>query len=166
MGVLDGNESARLNKELVREQRIASSINADYDSTGRGPSMFFLNGTPSEGKSAEELETALHNEVQKLIRDGVTEEELARVKAQVVSGHVFQLDSMFYQAMQIGQLESVGLSYRDLDTSIKKLQAVTAEQVRDVAIKYLIEDSLTVATLDPQPLVQRSSITPPRGLQH
>ena len=166
VGVLDGNESARLNKELVREQRIASSINADYDSTGRGPSMFFLNGTPSEGKSAEELETALHNEVQKLIRDGVTEEELARVKAQVVSGHVFQLDSMFYQAMQIGQLESVGLSYRDLDTIIKKLQAVTAEQVRDVAIKYLIEDSLTVATLDPQPLVQRSSITTPRGLQH
>lgn len=166
VGVLDGNESARLNKALVREQRIASSINADYDSTGRGPSMFFLNGTPSEGRSAEELETALHNEVQKLIRDGVTEEELARVKAQVVSGHVFQLDSMFYQAMQIGQLESVGLSYRDLDTIIKKLQAVTAEQVRDVAIKYLIEDSLTVATLDPQPLVQRSSITPPRGLQH
>ncbi len=166
VGVLDGNGSARLNKELVREQRIASSVNADYDSTGRGPSMFFLNGTPSEGKSAEELETALHNEVQKLIRDGVTEEELARVKAQVVSGHVFQLDSMFYQAMQIGQLESVGLSYRDLDTIIKKLQAVTAEQVRDVAIKYLIEDSLTVATLDPQPLVQRSSITPPRGLQH
>ncbi len=166
VGVLDGNGSARLNKELVREQRIASSINADYDSTGRGPSMFFLNGTPSEGKSVEELETALHSEVQKLIRDGVTEEELARVKAQVVSGHVFQLDSMFYQAMQIGQLESVGLSYRDLDTIIKKLQAVTAEQVRDVAIKYLIEDSLTVATLDPQPLVQRSSITPPRGLQH
>lgn len=166
VGVLVGNGSARLNKELVREQRIASSVNADYDSTGRGPSMFFLNGTPSEGKSAEELETALHNEVQKLIRDGVTEEELARVKAQVVSGHVFQLDSMFYQAMQIGQLESVGLSYRDLDTIIKKLQAVTAEQVRDVAIKYLIEDSLTVATLDPQPLVQRSSTTPPRGLQH
>jgi len=166
VGVLDGNESARLNKELVREQRIASSINADYDSTGRGPSMFFLNGTPSEGRSAEELEAALHNEVQKLIRDGVTEEELARVKAQVVSGHVFQLDSMFYQAMQIGQLESVGLSYRDLDTIIKKLQAVTAEQVRDVAIKYLIKDGLTVATLDPQPLVQRSSITPPRGLRH
>ena len=166
VGVLDGNESARLNKELVREQHIASSINADYDSTGRGPSMFFLNGTPSEGKSVEELEAALRSEVQKLIRDGVTEEELARVKAQVVSGHVFQLDSMFYQAMQIGQLESVGLSYRDLDTIIKKLQAVTAEQVRDVAIKYLIEDSLTVAVLDPQPLEQKSFIAPPSGLRH
>jgi zinc protease len=166
VGVLNGNESARLNKELVRDQHIASSINADYDSTGRGPGMFFLNGTPSEGKSVAELEAALRNEVERLISEGVTEKELTRVKAQVVSGHVFQLDSMFYQAMQIGQLESVGLSYHDLDTIIKKLQAVTAKQVREVAIKYLIDDGLTVAVLDPQPLEQRSAIPPPTGLRH
>ena len=166
VGVLDGNGSARLNKELVRNQQIASSINADYDSTGRGPGMFFLSGTPSEGRSAAELESALRNEIERLIDAGVTEKELRRVRAQVVSGHVFQLDSMFYQAMQIGQLESVGLSYRDLDTIIKKLQAVTAEQVREVAIKYLIDDSLTVAVLDPQPLEQRSVIPASIRLRH
>ena len=166
VGVLDGNGSARLNKELVRNQQIASSINADYDSTGRGPGMFFLSGTPSEGRSAAELESALRIEIERLIDAGVTEKELRRVRAQVVSGHVFQLDSMFYQAMQIGQLESAGLSYRDLDTIIKKLQAVTAEQVREVAIKYLIDDSLTVAVLDPQPLEQRSVIPASIRLRH
>src|SRR5687768_1005991 len=106
-GVLDGNESARLNKALVREQRIASSAGASYDSTARGPGMFYLDGTPSEGKTASELEAALRAEVEKLVRDGVTPEELARVKAQVVASHVFQLDSMSFQAMQIGQLESI-----------------------------------------------------------
>ena len=166
VGVLDGNDSARLNKELVREKQIASSINADYDSTGRGPGMFFLSGTPSEGRSVAELESALRIEIERLINAGVTEKELGRVRAQVVSGHVFQLDSMFYQAMQIGQLESVGLSYRDLDTIIKKLQAVTAKQVREVAIKYLIDDSLTVAVLDPQPLEQRAAIPSPIKLRH
>jgi zinc protease len=166
VGVLDGNGSARLNKELVRNQQIASSINADYDSTGRGPGMFFLSGTPSEGRSAAELESAIRIEIERLIDAGVTEKELRRVRAQVVSGHVFQLDSMFYQAMQIGQLESVGLSYRDLDTIIKKLQAVTAEQVREVAIKYLMDDSLTVAVLDPQPLEQRSVIPSSIRLRH
>ncbi len=166
VGVLDGNESARLNKELVRDQQIASSINADYDSTGRGPGMFFLSGTPSEGRSVAELEAALRNEIERLIRMGVTEKELRRVRAQVVSGHVFQLDSMFYQAMQIGQLESVGLSYRDLDTIIKKLQTVTAKQIREVAIKYLIDDSLTVAVLDPQPLEQRAAIPASIKLRH
>lgn len=166
VGVLDGNGSARLNKELVRNQQIASSINADYDSTGRGPGMFFLSGTPSEGRSAAELESAIRIEIERLIDAGVTEKELRRVRAQVLSGHVFQLDSMFYQAMQIGQLESVGLSYRDLDTIIKKLQAVTAKQVREVAIKYLIDDSLTVAVLDPQPLEQRSVIPSSIRLRH
>ena len=166
VGVLDGNESARLNKELVREQQIASSINAEYDATGRGPGMFFLSGTPSEGRSVAELEGALRNEIKRLISAGVTEKELRRVRAQVVSGHVFQLDSMFYQAMQIGQLESVGLSYRDLDTIIKKLQTVTAKQIREVAIKYLIDDSLTVAILDPQPLEQRAAIPASTKLRH
>ena len=166
VGVLDGNESARLNKELVRDQQIASSINAEYDATGRGPGMFFLSGTPSEGRSVAELEGALRNEIKRLISAGVTEKELRRVRAQVVSGHVFQLDSMFYQAMQIGQLESVGLSYRDLDTIIKKLQTVTAKQIREVAIKYLIDDSLTVAILDPQPLEQRAAIPASTKLRH
>lgn len=165
-GVLDGNESARLNKELVREQRVASSAGASYDSTARGPGMFYLDGTPSEGKTAADVEAALRAEVEKLVRDGVTEEELARVKAQVVAGHVFQLDSMFFQAMQIGQLESIGLSHRDIDTILKKLQAVTTEQVRDVAKKYLKDDALTVAVLDPQPLEQKAPTPAPAGLRH
>jgi zinc protease len=166
-GVLDGNESARLNKELVRDRHIANSAGAGYDSTARGPGMFYLDGTPSEGKTVADLETALRNEVEKLIREGVTEEELARVKAQVVAGHVFQLDSMFYQAMQIGQLESIGMSHRDVDTMLKKLQAVTPEQVREVAKKYLKDDSLTVAVLDPQPLDQKAPFAaPPGGLRH
>jgi zinc protease len=113
-----------------------------------------------------DLEAALRGEVDKLVRDGVTEEELARVKAQVVAGHVFQLDSMFFQAMQIGQLESIGLSHRHVDTMLKKLQAVNAEQVRDVARKYLKDESLTVAVLDPQPLESKPPTAAPPGLRH
>ncbi len=165
-GVLDGNESARLNKELVRELRIASSAGAGYDSTARGPGMFYLDGTPSEGRTVADLEAALREVMNRLVRDGVTEEELARVKAQVVAAHVFQLDSMFAQAMQIGQLESIGLSHRDVDTMLKKLQAVTAAQVHEVAKKYLNDDSLTVAVLDPQPLEEKAPAPAPAGLRH
>ena len=63
-------------------------------------------------------------------------------------------------AMQIGRLESVGLSHRDADVILEGLQAVTAEQVKTVAEKYLVDDSLTVAVLDPQPL---SEIAKPRN---
>ncbi len=151
-GVLDGNESARLNKTLVREQQLASGAGAGYDSTSRGPGMFMLEGTPSENKSVAELEAGLREQIALLVRDGVSEEELKRVKAQVTASEVYKRDSVFYQAMQIGQMESIGLSYKTIPLMLQKLQAVTAQQVQEVAREFLKDDNLTVAVLDPQPL--------------
>ncbi len=164
--VLDGHASARLNKSLVRENQIANSANASYGAMARGPSIFFLSAVPSAGKTVAELEQALRGEIEKIIKAGVTEEELARVKAQVVASHVYQRDSIFSQAMQIGRLESMGLSYRDIDTVLEKLKAVTAEQIRDVTKKYFNDDSLTVAVLDPQPLEQKVPTKATSGLRH
>ncbi len=154
-GVLDGNESARLNKSLVREQQVAQSVGAGYDSTSRGPSLFTLEGTPAVGKTVADLEAALRAQLQAVVRDGVNEDELKRVRAQVTAAEVYKLDSVFYQAMQIGQLESIGLSYRDIPLMLKKLQGVTAKQVQDVARDILQDDQLTVAVLDPQPLTDK-----------
>lgn len=165
-GVLDGYSSARLNRDLVRERRIAQSVGAGYDLIGRGPGMFLLEGTPSQGTSVAELEAALREQVRRIVDEGVTEEELARVKAQVVADQVFSLDSMFYQAMRIGRLEISGLSYRDIDTLVRKLQEVSADQVREVTRKYLVDDRLTVAVLDPQPLERKQPAQPPKGLRH
>ncbi len=151
-GVLDGNESARLNKHLVRERQIASEVGAGYESAARGPSLFTLEATPSEGKSVNDTETALRQEIVLLVKDGVSEDELKRVKAQVTAGEVYKRDSVFYQAMQIGQMESIGLGHRAIPLVLEKLQAVTAEQVQQVAREFLQDDNLTVATLDPQPL--------------
>ncbi|HEY6094940.1 MAG TPA: pitrilysin family protein [Gallionellaceae bacterium] len=151
-GILDGNESARLNKALVREQQLASNVGAGYDSTSRGPSLFTVEGTPSEGRTVKELEAGLREQLALLVRDGVSVDELARVKAQVMAAEVYKRDSVFYQAMQIGELESVGLSYKDIPVMLQKLQAVTAQQVQEAARDILKDDNLTVATLDPQPL--------------
>lgn len=151
-GVLDGNQSARLNKTLVREKQIASSAGAGYDSTARGPSLFTLEGTPSAGVTVAELEAALREQLALLVRDGISDQELGRVKAQVTAREVYKRDSVFYQAMQIGQMESIGLSYRDIPVMLSKIQAVTAQQVQEAARDILKDDNLTVAVLDPQPL--------------
>ena len=152
-GVIDGNASARLNQRLVRRDRIAVDISAGYDMINRGgTSLFMLDGTPSEGTSVSDLENAILGELELVKEEGVTEEELQRVKAQVIAADVYQRDSTFYQAMQIGQLETAGLSWKLLKDYPARLQAVTAEQVQAVARKYLNNDNLTVATLDPQPI--------------
>jgi zinc protease len=151
-GVLDGNDSARLNKALVRERQVATSVGAGYANTSRGPTMFSIEATPAAGSTVEALEQAIREQLQQIVRDGVSEEELRRVRAQVTAAEVYKLDSLFYQAMQIGQMESIGLSHRDLPLMLQKLQAVTAEQVQAVARDILRDDQLTVAMLDPQPL--------------
>lgn len=151
-GILDGNASARLNKTLVRETHMAISAGAGYNAVARGPGMFYLHATPSQGKTVEELEQSIRLEIDKIIQSGITEQELSRIKAQVIAGYVYQLDSISAQAMQIGRLESTGFSQRDEAVILEKLKAVEAEQVKEVAKKYLIDDVLTVAVLDPQPL--------------
>jgi len=163
-GVLDGNDSARLNRVLVREQQIATAIGAGYGNTSRGPTLFSLEATPAPGKSLDELEAALREQLQSIVRDGVSEEELRRVRAQVTAAEVYKLDSVFYQAMQIGQMESIGLSHRDLPVMLQKLQAVTAAQVQQVAHEILQDDQLTIAVLDPQPLSDKPKPKP--EMQH
>jgi zinc protease len=165
-GVLDGNESARLNQSLVRNSRMASEVGADYDATARGPGMCFLEGTPSQGRSAAELETGLRAELARLVDDGVAEDELARVKAQVVASQIFKRDSIFSQAMEIGQFETAGLSHRDIDRVLERIKAVTAEQVRAAAKQYFVDDKLTVVVLDPQPLDQAKPRPAPPGMRH
>jgi len=164
--VLDGNEAARLNRNLVRTERIASSADASYDGIGRGPGTFYLSATPTSGKTAQDVEQALRREVQKLIAEGVTAEELQRMKSQAVASHVYERDSMYFQAQKIGSLDMVGLPPSLMDLFVEKLKLVTAEQVQAVAKKYLIDDQLTVAYLDPQPVAGKKPSAPPAGLRH
>jgi zinc protease len=159
--ILGGGDEARLQRALVREQRVASSAAASYELLSRGPAVLLLEAAAAPGKSAAELESALKETLARLAADGVSEEELHRAKARHVAHEVYKRDSLFAQAMEIGELESVGLSYRDNERILERLRGVTAEEVRAAARKYAVDEGLTVATLDPQPLPQRAPQTAP-----
>ncbi len=153
-GVLDGGNSARFASRLVRGQEVASNVGAGYPLTSRLDDVFTLGGTPAKGKSVEELELAIRAELKDLQENPVEDRELERVKAQVVSSDVYERDSIFYQAMVLGIMETVGLSWKTADEYVEQVQAVTADQVQAVAKKYFVDDRLTIAILDPQPMNQ------------
>jgi zinc protease len=150
--VLDGGDSARISRELVRGRTIAASAGAGYDLIARHDSLLTLEGTPAQGKDIAGIEKALREQITRLQREPVSEAELSRIKAQVTAAKVYELDSVFYQAMQIGQLETVGLEWQEADRYVERINAITAEQVMAVAREYLTEENLTVAILDPLPL--------------
>jgi zinc protease len=105
----------------------------------------------------------LIEQIENIKKSGVTVEELERVKAGVIAADVYKRDSMFYQGMQIGTIETIGFSWKILEDYPKKLRAVTPEQVQAVAKKYLLKDNLTIATLDPQPIDPNAK---PQGKPH
>ncbi len=159
--ILDGGSSARLSKNLIRGKEIAVGVGAGYYGYGRLPDLFVLTGTPAKGTTVMQLKEALLNEIKTLQEELVTEDELKRVKAQVIASEVYERDSIEHIATLLGSLESVGLGYQLMDEYVPQILAVTPEQIRTVAKKYLINDHLTVAELIPQAI--KSSSTPETG---
>lgn len=170
--ILDGGDSARFSRNLIRGREVAVSAGASYNAFSRLAGLFTLSGRPASGHSMETLELALKAEVERVKDELVSDDELQRVRAQVIAGEVYELDSVYYQAMQLGILETAGLDWRLLDQYSENIRQVTAEQVRQVARKYLQERYLTVTTLDPLPMEGESStatgpaLTPVLGGDH
>jgi zinc protease len=149
-GVLDGYSAARLEREMVSKTRVANSVSADYDGFRRGPGAFYVSVTPGQGKTVADVERVWREQLALLIEQGVTEDELRRVKAQVIASQVYSQDSVYGQASRIARMRALGLPHDGSARMTEKLRAVTAEQVTAVARKYLIDDKLTVAVLEPE----------------
>jgi zinc protease len=155
--LLGGSDAARLHQVLVREQRVATSVSADYEMISRGPGMLFVEAAAAQGRSGAELEAGVREVISRIAADGVTAEELNRARVQLLAQLVYKRDSFFAQALELGELESSGLPFRAADRIPERLKAVTAEQIQAAAARYLLDDGLTVAVLDPQPLNPRAA---------
>lgn len=151
-GILDGGDSARLTRSLIRGQQIATSVSSGYGMHALHDSLFSLSAIPAEGVDMNLLELALKQEIKNIQSTLPSQKEIDRVIAQVIAAAVYEQDSSFYQAMEIGILETNGLGWRKKDEYVERVQAVTPEQVQQVAKKYFKDEFLTVAILDPLPI--------------
>ena len=164
--VLDGGDSARFTRNIVRGSRVANAADAGYSMTQRGPAMFTLGGVPADGRSTAEVEQAMRAEIARIATEGVPGAELDRAKVQYVSSKVYKRDSIFAQAMEIASLEMVGLSHRDADLMLEKIRSVTSDEVKAVAAKYFGDDGLSVGTLLPQPIDPNKPAARPAATRH
>ena len=165
-GILDGGASARFSRELVRGKEIATSIGAGYGLFSRLDDLFIVAGTPTKVHTVSELQQAVKQQIEMLKTELVKEQELTRIKTQVVANKTYERDSVFYQAMQIGMLETIGLDWRLSEEYVKNIDAVTAQQVQAVARKYFIDRTLTVAELLPQSIGDKPHPKPTFGDRH
>ena len=156
-GILDGNQNSRLNRQLVIDKKIVSSIGTSYDGYSRGQSILNISGVLLPGKTPEMFESEVKRILKEIAQNGVKPEELKRVKIAVTASQVYKKDSVFGQAMEIGGLEMHDISWRQIDTIDEKLQSITSEQVQEVVKKYISDNQLTVGVLKPITLKKASS---------
>ena len=151
--VLDGYDGARLDRALTRgPDRVADSVDAGNGLWGRGPQLFTLSGVPAAGKTPEQVEAALREQVARVAREGISETELQRVKTRWIAGEIYKLDSVMGQARELGTSWLLGLPIDADQRLMARLREVTAEQVKSVASRYFGDDQLTVGILRPLPV--------------
>src|SRR5690606_10246060 len=149
---LNRGHSARLPANLERGEELVSGASASYDAFQRGDSLFLLSATPNvqKGKTLEQAEAGLWRQLEALQKTPPSAAELARVRAQVIAGLVYERDSITSQATTIGALETVGLSWTLMDQDLAALEAVTPADIQQAAQTVFTPSRLAVAHILPE----------------
>jgi zinc protease len=148
--LLDAGESGRFDQHLIRGKEQASSIGVEYNPYARYQTQFMIYAAPSPSTSLKTLAAQIQLELDTLKTKPVTPNELNRAKTQLIAQKVFELDSVFQQAMELGLLESTGLGWQLTEQYEPRIRAVTAEQIQAVAKHYFNNNRMTEAHLLPQ----------------
>jgi predicted Zn-dependent peptidase len=149
--------SGRLNKSLVLDQKVATRASA----ASRGMKLggtFELDVTPAPGKSPEELEAPLQAEIDRIIKDGVTDDELAHFKNATLVGLYNRLETNAGIRETLAQYLAVG-TVQDFRDALPRVQAVTRDDVQRVAKQYLVKDGRNVL------ITTRKGGPPPEGMR-
>jgi zinc protease len=152
--VLSTGRSSRLYKALVMSG-LASSAGAGRALT-RDPYLFRISATARPDVDPPRIEAAALAEVDRLIQDGITEQELAKVRRQMRAGHLFSTEGVTSQARYLGQYE-VAHTWRAFETYLDNLLAVTPEDIVRVAATYLTPDNRTVGWFLPTQPARRGA---------
>jgi len=144
--ILGGLYSSRLDSTLVQQERLATQVGV-FHSSQRYGGAFYAGGTPNEGRTLAEMESAIEREVRRIVDGGVTAEELERAKVMVEVSRVRMLKSNMGMAFRLATSVRLTGATDYFDRYEQRVNAVTAEHVKDVAARYLTPERKNVVEL-------------------
>lgn len=135
--------TGRLYKGLVLGKQVATEVQAGPD-TRKWHGMFYVSGEAKEGRTPEDVEKAIYEELEKLKNEDVPENELQKVKNNFAAYEFRRLTSNMSILMQLIQADGHG-DWREINNAGPRHQAVTAADVRRVVNKYFTKENRNVA---------------------
>ena len=135
--VLATGESSRLYQLLVKEKQLVTQVQVQADAR-RGPSLFYILANLRPGVKTEDVEKAIDEEIDNVRKNGITERELEKARTQFRRSQIQGRQSDLNVAIRLGH-DAVYFNDPDLiNTIFEKYNAVTADQVKQAAVKYLL----------------------------
>jgi zinc protease len=147
-GVLGRGESSRLFQRLVKQEKAATFASSSLASNRMGGYMAFQ-AQPVQGVDPARVEQLLWEEVDKIKAQGVSAEELNKAKRQFIAGQIMSRQMVLSKAEAIQHARFMHNDIESVNTDLDKYNAVTLDDIKRVAAKYLVPANRTVVTVVP-----------------
>jgi zinc protease len=135
--LMGGGSNSYLNRRLVVDRPLAVSAQAGYQGTSLDATQFTISASPRSGVSFAQIEQAIDEVIADITQNGVRSEDLERVKTQLIAETIYAQDNQATLARWYGGAMTTGLSIEEIRSWPGRIRAVTADQVRDAAQKWL-----------------------------
>jgi predicted Zn-dependent peptidase len=141
--ILGRGDSSRFYQHLVKDKQLASEVGVQGDER-IGASLLYIFATPRPGVKVEELEKGIDDEIATVVKDGVTPDELAKAKTQLLRQFIERRRSSLFTAILIGSYTVYFNDPNLINTILDKENAVTLDQVNAAVKRFLVRDQRTV----------------------
>ena len=141
--ILGSGASSRLYQRLVVNAKIAVSSGAYYSGDHRGPGRFVFYASPRGDAPLEELEKSIANEVNDIIKNGVTQAEVREAKERMAAEAIYARDSLSGGARILGAALASGLTVEDVESWPERIAAITQDEIQSAA-KSLFDNKNSV----------------------
>ena len=147
--LLGGGSTGRLYRALSVEQGIAASAGAWYSPGSLDQTTFGIWFAPRSGESLDTIEASMEAEIERLLVDGVTEDEVERAKTRMIDSAVFARDSLRAGARAFGGALANGRTVDDVEAWPNRIGEVTMEQINEAAQAIFRTNYSTTSVLLP-----------------
>jgi predicted Zn-dependent peptidase len=144
--ILSEGKSSRLYRALVDEKQLAVSVTTYYP-LAFDPPVLTIFAIAASGVNETDLEAAISEEIDRIVSEGIAEEELEKVKNRKLVDFYHSMETIDGKANTIGTYELFFGDYRQLFSAPDKYRKVTAQDIRTIAAKYLKASNRTVGIL-------------------
>ena len=150
--MLGQGESSRLNRTVVRQKQLAQAAFTFVNSQAprRGPGVFLIGTIANQGVSAAVLERAMADEIDDVATHGVSAAELDKAKNGYLATKIQQQQISLFLAEAIQEATMFLGDPNKVNTDPARYQAVTTDDIRRVAAKYLVPDNSLVLLVTPE----------------